>query len=300
MQSKYLQQIDHILNYMNHGVSFEHFDLDLPFESYIKKCYPNKAEPLLKFLPPLHTLSFLNQYESFSKSLFKDIIKEMLYSFVLLLMGLGISMFFIYRFEPSIRGLLEDYEANLGMLNRYKWILQIGLGFFVGILLLTLIILFLVQSKDLKIMFTVYILRFQSIFKYIISYKYATMLLLFLQFDMKTSDMILFLRTASVGDVNKWLSYHIDVQLQEGKSFDEALHPGYFDQTMIDFLSLGYHHQDVKGYLKRYCDMMHIRIKNDIKRIGVFIKTLVFAYLIMIVAIFYSALYMPLQLMEVL
>ena len=299
-QQSHKGQLEYIMNYMHHGVSFEHFEMDCSFDEFIALCFPISAPALLGLLPPLHTLSFLHQYDEFRERLKKDVMASFLYSFVLLGLGIGMSYFFLYQFEPSVRGLLSDHGTDLSSLKRYRILIQ-GVLFVLNVSVGSLIVvLLMVQSKDLKILVTISLLGVSPFFKKVLSYQYAMMLLLFLQFDMKTSQMVSFLRSASVGDINKWLSYHIESNLDQGIEFSKSLEADFFDTMMIDFMHLGYLHQDVKSYLEQYCALMKEDVRLCVKRYGSIFRVAVFSFLIMIVALFYSTLYMPLQLLEVL
>lgn len=283
---------------MEHGVGFDHFEMDMAFDDYIVLCFPKTAKPLLAILPSLATLRFLHQYQSFKEDLLKKILASFLYSFVLLILGMALSYFFLWRFEPSVRSLLGDYGTDISILKRYRFMLQIILVVLNLVVGLGVFILILVQSKDLKILFIISLLKRWPFLKQFLSYQYAKMLLLFLQFDMKTSQMIGFLRNASIGDTNKWLSYHIESHLDQGKLFPESLDLQYFDAMMVDFVELGYLHSDVASYLSRYCDLMKEEVSLTLKRYGSIFKMFVFSYLMFIVALFYSTLYLPLQLLE--
>lgn len=299
-KQEYLNDLEINLNYLEHGLKFEELNYDESLSDYIYICFPKDSEKLLEHLPPFQTLQFLKNYYDFSSDLKRKIFKEMLYSLVLLIMGLLLSYFYVYRFEPSIRSLLIDYGTNVSMLNRYRILLQgliIVMNTFVMFLVL---VVFMIQSKDLKIMINVILLGHSSLYKKLISYQYTMMLLLFMQFDMKTSDMVSFLREASIGDINKWLLYHVESQLSDGLMIHECFEIRYFDQYLIDFMALGYHHQDVYSYLNKYCAMSSKDLDVKIKKIARFFKMFVFSYLVIIVAIFYSTLYLPLQLLEVL
>ena len=285
---------------MRHGVGFDHFKMDEDFDAFVQTCYPKHAASLLQILPSLHTLDFLHQYSNFKTKLVQDVLKEMLYSFVLLIVGIGLSYFYIHQFEPSIYSLLNDFGVSAAALKKYKIIIQICLFVFNMFVALIIILLLLAQSKDLKIIITIYFLKYLKFAKQLISYQYAMMLLLFLQFDLKTSQMIQFLRISSIGDINKWLSYHVESSLDQGSDFANSLSLDYFDSMMVDFISLGSLHSDVNRYLKQYCDLMEKEVRLKMKQIGRFFKTIVFSYLILIVAIYYASLYLPLQLLEVL
>lgn len=273
---------------------------DMSIQEYITLLYPKHATDLLQLLPPLQTLEFLFSYTQFQKRFIQSILKSVVYSIVLMCLGIVLCYFFMYRFEPSIRSLLVDFGTNVEQLQMYRFVIAIIISF-INILIAGLLIgAFLLQAKDNKIVFCVVMMPRWPFLKYIITYQYTMMLNLFLQFDMKTSSMITFLRSASLGVVNRWLSYHIESELDQGKTFPDALSEQYFDTRMIDFVRLGYIHNDMKGYMDRYCKMMDGEIQRKIVQYGTLFKTVVFCLLVMIVAIFYSVLYLPLQLLEVL
>lgn len=287
------------MNYLEHGLAFEKLNTEVSIEDYIKVCFPKDSIRLLSYLPPLQTLQFLKSYFEFRQDLRRKFAKDGVYSVVLLGIGMMLSYFYIYQFEPSIRSLLIEYDTNITVLNRYSLILKALMSllniFFMGCVM----ILFLLQSKDLKMMFNVVLLSHNQFYKKIISYQYTMMLLLFMKFDMKTSDMVSFLRHASIGDTNKWLSYHVETQLGNGTMIHQCFEERYFDPHLIEFIALGYHHQDIASYLTKYCSMSSKNLDIRIKHITKVFKGLVFIYLVIIVAIFYSTLYLPLQLLEV-
>ncbi len=285
---------------MGHGVSFEHFEMELNFEDFIIQTYPKTAPDLLQLLPPLQTLEFLYHYHQFTKELFQKIASKLMYSLLLLLMGIALSYFFLYRFEPGIRSLLSDFGSDVTQLKTYVFFIKMILSLFNTIVILLIITLLLIQSHDNRVLLNVFLTQHSKAYKRLISYQYSMMMNLFLQFDMKTSNMVSFLRTSSVGVINKWLSYHVESQLDQGLALHVAMDLEFFDDTMIDFMKMGYHHADLKLYLQRYCQLMEVEIQRDINKFSLALKTAVFCFLIVIVAIFYSVLYLPLQVLEVL
>lgn len=299
-RSKLRKTLESNLNYLSHGVNFESLGLDMSLQEYIQTLFPKHTQALLELLPALETLDFLHAYSNFQKDFLKLLLKTVAYSLVLMVIGILLSYFFLYRFEPSIGSLLGDFGSSTHQLKTYRFIMQ-GLLFSLNLIMIVIVItFFFLQSHDNRVLLVIILLPRWPFLKELLSFQYSKMLNLFLQFDMKTSSMVMFLRKSSLGVINRWLSYHIESQLDKGVIFPMALDDNYFDERMIEFVKLGYQHNEMHSYLDRYCRMMDVQIKRKLKAYGALFKTFVFTYLVLIVAIYYSVLYLPLQLLEVL
>ena len=294
------KKIDLVLDYVSMGLELDSLELDMSLDSFVSLIHDKKYSLLKEHLSPYDILNYMKEYQSFQYDLVAQFFKEGMYTLVLLVAAYALSWFFLGKFSVSVLEMVLSFDVDVSMIYRYQRVTQMFL-WLVHVCVIVLIVFYaLFQSLDLRILF--YIKTHQR-FKFLrdfVTYRYAMVMSLFLKYGVKTQFMIGVMRHSSLDSFSRWLSYHVEDDLLSGRSFSESLNQSYFDPKFVLLVDQGLRRHCFEVNVNRYLDMVKKSIAQHLKRFMQVFKLIVFMYLLILMAMFYSVLYLPMQIMEVL
>lgn len=294
------RQINRVLDYLSVGLDLKHLDIELSLNEFVEALYPKEYSLLSQHLNAYDILLYLNEYSTIKEGLLKQVLKEGLYSLSLLIISYLLSWFFLVKFSVSVYDMISSFDLDLGIISRYQTLVQIYL-FFVHILVLTLMIaLILMRSKAFKILFYIHGHKRIHLLETFITFRYAMIMSLFLKYGIKTQVMVSVMRQSSIDPFSRWLSYHVEDDLLSGHSFNKSLKQSFFDMPFVLLVEQGLLRNTFEKNLLKYIDFAKESLSHDISKLLKIFKTCVFLYLLILMAMFYSVLYLPMQIMEVL
>ena len=158
----------------------------------------------------------------------------------------------------------------------------------------------LIRSKDIKTMLFIIFSNKILFIKTYVSYRFALMLLLFLEAGIKTQSLVQIMRKYGLGDISRWMAYHIQESLDQGDDFQKSFKQNFIDSNLNHFLNLGVIDQNLENALDKYLLLSQMEMKFSIKIFSRAFKLLSFLIIILLLSLFYLVLYYPLGIMEAL
>lgn len=295
-----LREADKVNEYLKLGMSFESLELDMEFKDYLNLLFRDPYKQLKKIMKDYDVFKFLMAHYKFKKAVLMEIIKENSYPLLLIVLTYFLSWFFILFFTPNVISLVRDFDISIDTIVLYQLFVKSILWFYHISFLIFLLVMFLLQFKDLKTILFILLSNRIKIVKTYISYRFALMLLLFLEAGIKTQSLIQIMREYGLGDLSKWMSYHIQESLDRGEDFKTGFDTEYIDKNLKHFINLGIMEQDLENALRKYLILAEFEMKHMIKKISTSLKLLTFLVIIILLSLFYLVLYYPLGIMEAL
>lgn len=294
------KKIDLVLDYVSMGLELDSLDLDMSLDSYVSLIHDKEYTLLKDHLSPYDILNYMKEYQSFQYELVAQFLKEGMYTLVLLCAAYALSWFFLGKFSISVLEMVLSFDVDVSMVYRYQRVTQVFLWVVHVCALLVFLVAFLFQSLDLRILFYINTHKKFKFLRDFVTYRYAMVMSLFLKYGVKTQFMISVMRYSSLDSFSRWLSYHVEDDLLSGSSFTDSLDQSYFDPKFVLLVDQGLRRHCFEANVNRYLGMVKKSIALHLKRFMQVFKLVVFMYLLILMAIFYSVLYLPMQIMEVL
>ena len=295
-----LREADKVYEYLKLGISFEHLDYNLEFNQYLIILFVKPYQELKNIMKDFDAFKFLMAHYKFKKSLLTEIFKENAYPMMLILITYLLSWFFILIFSPNVISLVQDFDVSVDSIILYQTLVRLLLWFYHIVFIVMFLILFSLQFKDLKtIMFIIFCHKFPLVKTYV-SYRFALLLLLFLEAGIKTQSLIQIMRTYGLGDLSRWIAYHLQESLDKGDDLMTSFNTEFIDKNLKYFINLGVTDQDLRKALNKYLEIAQFEMKHMIKNLSRALKLLTFLIIIVLLSLFYLVLYYPLGIMEAL
>ncbi len=295
-----LKEADKVHEYLKLGIPFDHLELNIDFSEYLNILFKESYLNLKSIMSDFDAFQFLMSHHKFKKRLLLEIIKENSYSLLLIVISYFLSWFFILFFSPNVISLVKDFGVSFDSILIYQYVVSSFLAIFHLFIILICFLFFLLQFKDLKtVLFIITNSKVTSLKTYV-SYRFALMLLLFLEAGIKTQSLIQIMRTHGLGDLSKWVAYHIQESLDQGEDLRTSFKKSFIDKNLGHFISLGVIEQNLESALKKYLILAQFEMEYMIKNISRALKLLSFLIIIVLLSLFYLVLYYPLGIMEAL
>lgn len=295
-----LREADKVHEYLKLGIPFEHLDLNIEFRDYLNILFNEPYLRLKLILKDFDAFQFLMSHHNLKKSLITEIAKENAYPLLLMVLSYLLSWFFILFFSPNVISLVKDFDVSFDSIILYQNFVRILLFFYHLIFMFICLLFLMFQFKDLKTMLFIMFNSKVTILKTYVSYRFALMLLLFLKAGIKTQSLIQIMRTYGLGDLSRWMAYHIQESLDQGEDFKSSFKLSFIDKNLCHFITLGVVDQKLESALEKYLILAQFEMKHMIKKISRGLKLISFLIIIILLSLFYLVLYYPLGIMEAL
>lgn len=250
-------------------------------------------------LSSLQTLVLTHDIKSFIRDSNQKVVKVLLYPIALIVISILLLFFYGYKFGPNLVVMLSEY-LNTSTLTKQIYVIRLLALLSLVIVLFTIVLFVLLSISDISIMLYTLMCNYDvfNVFKEYITYMFSICLLYILKLEVSTVDSIRELRSLKQLRYVAWLSYHIDEGLNDGKSMKEVFSSKYLSSTFSLLVVQGLISDDLVGSIQSYCDLALVNIDTKIKRIGSIVKLISYVVIIAIIALFYSALFKPLSILE--
>ena len=248
----------------------------------------------------VQNLNFYLRFDSFQIQLKQELGSRLLYPSFLIILSFILTLFFVHPFAPSILEMLSDFSIKtryLNILYRTVWVIKYIQMFL--ILSFIILIFFLIQ-KNTKTIFYIrfHHFRFMHLIRNYISMRFAFVYRYLLQEGLNTQEILMMMKKSEgISDI-KWLAYHVEAQLIEGKGLIDGFSLSYFDPMFIIYLKDGYYTENLKDSLENYLNLVLDVIKAQAKNLIFVIKSFVYLYILFMIIIYYIFLFQPLSMME--
>ncbi|NLW15010.1 MAG: hypothetical protein GX038_01945 [Erysipelothrix sp.] len=290
-----------VLDILNTKISFEDIKtiLKIPFNN-LSEYLDVISNFRFENLTDTDNLGFYIGFTKLVAELKEISIKKFIYPMFLLVVSFVLTFYFSTTFGPSIIEMLEGFDVHnkqlyfvLHMVNLLKviWIILI-----VGLIILLLII----HNKDLRyVLFIRYHnLKIFGFVKNILSSRFIFVYQYLFKLNLTTQEILKEIKEVKgLGDV-KWIGYHIESNLSQGKDLLSAIDLEYFNPFMIIYFKNGFYTNKLSKSLDTYQKTLDKIIKNQCERYILYFKTFVYAYIIIFVGIYYLFLFQPLSILE--
>lgn len=300
MRLRARSKIDLVLDYLSMGIDIKSLDLKMSLDTFVSLIYPKEFKLMSNSLSPYDFLCYMKSYDQFKVNMLAQFLKEGLYSICLLLISYVLSWFFLSKFSVSVIEMISSFEVDVSMIHQYQVFVQ-GYLFVVHVTLVMVFIFFwLYQSLDLRIMFYILICERIPFIRDYVTYRFALLMSLFLKYGIKTQSMIDVMRLCGLDPFSRWVASTISHELSSGSNLIDAIDQTYLDPRFILLAEQGLRRHTYEENITSYVEIVRRSLQQSMTRIlGVF-KIGVFLYLLILMAMFYAVLYLPMQIMEVL
>lgn len=290
-----------LLNYLENHLSYDkaRLLLDLPYGT---------MDELLFFLYPLASkdnesdsfqrFKIYCLYDKFSISLHKELFAFFAYPFLLLIMGFFFSLVMLSVLIPHVEGLFSAYLPDMVLLMIARSFSFLGM-LIIFLIFALLMLLIMVGLSPWSVLLMIFLSRFQWVKQYL-TLLLAKCMTLFLQQGFSEVILFISLRKKAPSPYVRWLSYYPDLDFREGIDFFDLYYQDIFDpQFAILMKNVSLHHP-LSFWLDAYLTMTRNAIVTNLKRKAQLLKFSAMAYLLLLVALFYQIMYLPMKMMEVL
>lgn len=171
--------------------------------------------------------------------------------------------------------------------------------FLIGLLILLIILLIYLKSKQKVFYFLVFNKIFKrNLFKTIVTHEFIIYYLECLRNGMKTKEALDVLKNFKRKPFISLVSFHIDNNLLKALKYPEALKLDFLDAKLYNVIKLAYYTSQNDMLLQAYLDNNVENLKYYIKKVG--IKMQIISYLIcgLVVYFIYQILLAPLAIIE--
>lgn len=272
------------------NISFNDFD-----QAYFNKFYPKFAY-LYSDVTSLQLLKYIEEKNNFKKTIENSLLKKLAYPIFLLIFSLVI----LIVFKKGILPLLADY-ISLTML------LLINIAYYLSLLLVTIICLllifiaYIIYQKDLYIIVSKRLLNkpitlldyyYQQIFTYLIISYY--------QAGYSTKDIFLKINKYKDNPITANLAYFINNDLDLGLGIKQGLNAMRVSEDFKRILILALEQENFIKIISSYHLSLKVKIDNEINKYSKILYAFVYAYLLILLILFYSILSLPLKMIDIL
>lgn len=253
--------------------------------------------PLINILPFSQALDISLSYIFEYKNNKQEIIKTISYPLIVT----SISILAIYFFDlyglDTIISLLASFEVDISLFNTIRLFMRI-LIYLLFILLLIIGILILYFSKGNNVLyFYILISKYlpQSIFHLFYSQEFISLFSLTIKKGYKTKEAFKILKSLKNKQIISFLAFHLDNELLEGKSFNDAIKIKYLDYNLSRFIKIASLSNDFVKYLDNYTVLVKEKLKKLIKRDTLIIQLISYMLIGLIIIFIYQVLFLPMN-----
>ena len=283
---------ENIINELNKGNSINNVIVNYLDDGI--KIYLFPLIKILTFSESLDiSLSFIDNY----KKIKEETIKALSYPLIILCISIvSIYLFDLYGLDTII-SLIESFTSDLGLFKTIRLIFRICINLMLIILVIIgLFILYFLKGNHI-LYFYILISKYlpQSIFHLYYTLEFVSLLSLTIEKGYKSKEALSILKSIKERKIISFIAYHLDEELLEGKSLNEASKINYLDKHLSRFIKIASYSNDFLTYLKSYEDIHKKKFIKQIKNLTLAIQLSTYFIIGIIIIFIYQILFMPMQ-----
>ncbi|QIK70155.1 hypothetical protein G7062_07585 [Erysipelothrix sp. HDW6C] len=249
-------------------------------------------------LEPFIILKLLSKQNEVKKQFIKECTTQLVYPLILGMVSIAMMIFYVLGLSTMISDMVVGYSVDVSSI----WIFQRIFVLIITALLLLIVILstVLCLRKSLWPLIRVGMFRKQSLIKIICTLSFVEDLMVLRDENLPWQKSVEQINKLNINSIKKWQSYAVLTHLESGESFQTAFDAAYFDMTLSRQIRYTDSLDNIDEMLQRYCLMSRALCSRMIKRQTDKVKLVIYLLVIVVVVAFYSALMVPMKIMEVL
>lgn len=295
-----------LVEYLKGDVSFSVANDILKFEcdslhEYLESVFSIKKHnpEISRYFNPYEILYLYEHYYHTMSDMKKEVGRSAAYPSLLLLISCVLSYFFSHVLAVQLLDLFKGFSIDLSVLGIMTFIADLWNTLIAVMSILAVSLLFYVRKMSARI--TVYVLLKKiSLLQQYLTFPFALNMKLLLGSGVQSQFLYVALRKISISETSRWLAYYPDDDFQQGVAFKDLYRQNFFDPKFRLMMQHGSNHLNTALWLDNYCKLTAKSMVRSGKRLITALKMVIIAYLVILIAMFYNILYLPMKLMEVL
>lgn len=299
-REEYLKVFSNIRYFTESNIKIHEIELflDIRIDDYDEvfiQTYFSKYEYLYEKLNIMTVLIYISFIEELKTKVIKDLLKKLLYPFVLL----TVAIVTLFIFKHSLIRLLNDFiTPTLTFLVNIFYFLSI---LAVILLFIGLIIVLIVHKNNDKYLMLYNLISHKSILSIIEVYyiKIITYLLLIAYKDgMSTSSTMMLLRNFKGEPIVSNIAFYLTSDLQDGLGLDKSIRKMKTSKGFKRILTFAIQSDKYEHFLNLYNKQLDSQLEAEITKISKVIYTIAYVYIGLLIILFYKILGLPLSMID--
>ncbi len=299
-REEYLKVFSNIRYFTESNIKVHEIELflDIRIDDYDEvfiQTYFSKYEYLYEKLNIMTVIIYISFIEELKTKVIKDLLKKLLYPFVLL----TVAIVTLFIFKHSLIRLLNDFiTPTLTLLVNIFYFLSI---LAMILLFIGLIIVLIVHKNNDKYLMLYNLISHKSILSIIEVYyiKIITYLLLIAYKDgMSTSSTMMLLRNFKGEPIVSNIAFYLTSDLEDGLGLDKSIRKMKTSKGFKRILTFAIQSDNYEHFLNLYNKQLDSQLEAEITKISKVIYTIAYVYIGLLIILFYKILGLPLSMID--
>ena len=226
------------------------------------------------------------------------LIKPLVYPLIVLLFCVLLMAYFVFGLSHMIQGMLADFSVDLSQLTMIKLMFSAVIG--IVVILIIVLLLLLILYRKQKVWIWILASKWSKVFRIVNTIRFINVSINMFEITNDTRYALIEIKSIFDKSILSWLTYHIHSKLEVGLFLYESFDSHTFDETLSMMLLQCQFEDKVMEVFRDYKEHSKEVIRKEIQTGSRIIMLLAYIAVALTLYGFYTALMIPMKIMEVL